>query len=135
MAAALQVAQGGHTQVLQVQTPSTHVTARVRALVVVIIHDLKHACNTRIVTTVTVFINLYTGPLLMSWVTAGHMTESEVANIIDLESFLMSWVTAGHETESEAGNIIDLESFLMTWVTAGDPDETESEAVNIIVLE
>ena len=63
------------------------------------------------------------------------MTESEVANIIDLESFLMSWVTAGHETESEAGNIIDLEPFLMTWVTAGDPDETESEAVNIIVLE
>ena len=104
MAAALQVAQGGHTQVLQVQTPSTHVTARVRALVVVIIHDLKHACDTRIVTTVTFFffINLYTGPLLMSWVRAGHMTESEVGHTTDLGSFLMSWVMAGHETESES---------------------------------
>ena len=118
MAAALQVAQGGYTQVLQVQTPSTHVTAWVRALIVVIIHDLKHACNTRIVTTVTFIINLYTGPLLMSQVTVGHMTESEVVNITDLESFLMSWVMAGHETESEVGNIIDLETFSMSFVTA-----------------
>ena len=46
------------------------------------------------------------------------MTESEVVNIIDLESFLMSWVMAGHETESEAGNIIDLETFSMSFVTA-----------------